>query len=234
MFHQVICLSHTPSRPVSKLGGKIRAVMEAYARFEPNNPAEWRAWLDKNHVSEQAVWLIMRKKSHAQPNITWSQAVDEALCYGWIDGKARRIDEERYEQYFVQRKAKSVWSLINKQKIETLTASGLMRCAGLAAIQRAKENGSWALHDSANALEIPADLEAAFAASAGSLARWEKLSQSVRRSLLQNIAVAKQAATRAKRIDAAIAACVAKPAAAAAAPKKTKGKRKREQEDEST
>ncbi len=158
-----------------------------------------RDWLEENHASAQAVWLVYHKKGSGKPSITWTEAVDEALCYGWIDSKIQRIDEESYEQYFTRRKPNSPWSKINKEKVAALEAAGRIQPSGAAAISLAKENGTWSLLDDAQALIIPEDLEAAFE-SADDLAFFQSLSPSRRRNVLQWIALAKRDDTRARRI----------------------------------
>ena len=159
----------------------------------------FREWLEENHASAEAVWLVYRKKASGRSSITWSEAVDEALCYGWIDSKMQTIDEESYEQYFTRRKPTSPWSKINKDKVAALEAAGMIRPSGAAAIAVAKENGSWNLLDDAQALIIPEDLESAFE-NADHLAFFESLSPSRRRNILEWIAMAKRADTRARRI----------------------------------
>src|SRR4051812_42240089 len=94
--------------------------------YYPASQAEWRQWLQKNHGLKQSVWLVLYNKASLQPTISWSVAVDEALCFGWIDSKKVSIDKERSHQFFSRRKAKSTWSKINKEKIERLIADGLM------------------------------------------------------------------------------------------------------------
>jgi uncharacterized protein YdeI (YjbR/CyaY-like superfamily) len=98
-----------------------------------SSPAEWRAWLEKNHESETEVWIGYYKKHTGKATLTWSQAVDQALCFGWIDTQVRRIDDERHQQRFTPRKRGSNWSKINVAKIAALTEADLMRPAGIAA-----------------------------------------------------------------------------------------------------
>src|SRR5687768_4953108 len=105
--------------------------------------AMWRSWLEMHGETSAAVWLVYYKKDAGQPSITWSEAVEEALCFGWIDSKAKAVDDRRYRQYFSPRKPKSPWSGINKASVGRLIAGGLMREPGLRAIERAKSNGSW-------------------------------------------------------------------------------------------
>ncbi|WP_310590401.1 hypothetical protein [Dyadobacter sp. NIV53] len=125
----------------------------------PANRQQWRTWLEENHDKEKSVWVIHHKKISNIPTITWSDAVDEALCFGWIDSTARPLDEERFMRFFSRRKTNSVWSAINKEKVRRLTDEGLMTKAGFESIKTAKQNGSWTILDDVEALVIPLDLE---------------------------------------------------------------------------
>lgn len=174
---------------------------EEISTFYPSTQADWREWLQENHLSKQSVWLIYYKKKSKVPSISWSEAVDEALCFGWIDSTARPINDEMYMQFFTKRKATSVWSKINKDKVEKLINEGKMSEAGFASIEKAKQNGSWTILDSAEELFIPDDLEAAFQANEGSKDFFMSLSKSVRKAILQWLVLAKQQITRQKRIN---------------------------------
>lgn len=169
-------------------------------QFYPKTPKEWRSWLQKNHAKKDAVWVIFYKKSSGKPTLTWSEAVDEALCFGWIDSTKKTLDGERSIQFFTKRKAKSTWSKINKAKVQRLEEEGLMKPAGLACIERAKENGSWTILDTVEELSIPEDLEKAFKSRPGSKAFFLSLSKSVRKMMLHRIVMAKREETREKRI----------------------------------
>ncbi|KUG06502.1 YdeI/OmpD-associated family protein [Solirubrum puertoriconensis] len=161
---------------------------------------EWRQWLEANHATAPGVWLVYYKKSSGQPSLSWAEAVQEALCFGWIDSKANTIDEYRYKQVFTPRKPRSVWSKINKQYIERLSAEGLMRPAGLEAIEVAKQNGSWTSIDSSENLEVPADLADALAAHDAARRNFEAFSPSNRKMLLQWLLSAKRPETRTRRV----------------------------------
>jgi uncharacterized protein YdeI (YjbR/CyaY-like superfamily) len=115
----------------------------------------WRKWLEENHLSKQAVWLVLYNKSSDKKSITWREAVDVALCFGWIDSKKIKIDNETSHQFFSKRKPNSTWSKINKEKVSELIESGLMTDAGYKSIETAKQNGSWAILDEVEALIIP-------------------------------------------------------------------------------
>ena len=169
-------------------------------QFYPEDRSAWRKWLLENHDKKQAVWLVFCKKSSGLPTISWSDAVDEALCFGWIDSRKKTLDENRYIQYFCPRKPGSCWSRINKQKIAHRTDSGLMMPAGHEAVGIAQRDGSWTLMDEVEDLIIPEDLEAAFNAKPGARAYFVSLSRSDRRGMLAWLVFAKRAVTREKRI----------------------------------
>lgn len=174
--------------------------MQETEQFYPASQAEWRQWLDKNHVSKQSVWLVFYSKSSTKKSITWSEAVDAALCYGWIDSKKIKIDEETSHQFFSKRKAQSTWSKINKEKVRQLIEQGLMTQAGLDSIEKAKQNGSWTVLDEVEELIIPQDLDEAFNKLEGSKAHFLSLSKSVKKMMLQWLVLAKRPETRQKRI----------------------------------
>ena len=162
--------------------------------------AAWRSWLETHGETTPAVWLIFYKKAAGRPSITWDEAVEEALCFGWIDSKAKPIDDRRYMQYFSPRKPRSVWSKVNKARLERLIADGLMREPGLRAIETAQANGSWSALDDVEALVIPEDLAAAFVATPGAGDKFNRFSRTTKRNILQWVATAKRPETRAKRI----------------------------------
>jgi uncharacterized protein YdeI (YjbR/CyaY-like superfamily) len=169
--------------------------------FCPANRAEWRRWLQENHLSKQSIWMIYYKKNSANSSLTWSEAVDEALCFGWIDSTRRGLDEESFMQYFCKRKPKSNWSKINKNKIDQLTSAGLMFPAGLQVIDRAKLDGSWNKSDEIEQDEIPADLLKELTSIPNAHTYFLSLSKSVRKSILNWLAQAKRPETRTKRIQ---------------------------------
>lgn len=168
--------------------------------FCPKSPLEWRKWLEENHQSEQSIWVIFYKSSTKKPSLTWSEAVDQALCFGWIDSTKKTIDKERYMQYFSRRKPKSNWSKINKDKVEQLMQNKLMTKAGLESIESAKQNGSWTILDDVEALVIPKDLTVELAKHKESTVYFKSLSNSDKKILLYWVMSAKRAETRQKRI----------------------------------
>lgn len=160
--------------------------------------ATWRAWLHAHHAGSGGVWLVMRRRE-ARAGI-YEDAVEEALCFGWVDSTAGRVDEERGKLYFAPRKSKSGWAATNKARIARLIASGRMAPAGLAAIERAKANGSWTLLDSVERLEVPPDLAAELDAHAPAAVNFAAWPPSVRKQALASLAQAKRPETRLARI----------------------------------
>lgn len=121
---------------------------------------EWRAWLEENHSEEKEIWLLYYKKHTGQPRIPYDDAVEEALCYGWIDSIVKRIDDETFMQKFTPRKVKSNWSDLNKKRVKELIEQGLMEKPGLEIIEIAKKNGSWnKVIESTVSFEMPQELE---------------------------------------------------------------------------
>lgn len=166
-----------------------------------NTKEEWRLWLENNHRIAKSIWVICNTKKSNLPVISWTELVDEALCFGWIDSTRRPIDAYSFMQLFSQRKPKSTWSKINKEKVQKLINSNLMMPAGHEVIKIAKENGSWSILDSVEELIIPTDLDEAFQVYQGSKDYFVGLSKSVKKMMLQWIVLAKRAETRKKRID---------------------------------
>ena len=172
----------------------------AIETFCPTSQAEWRKWLKKNHLSKHSVWLVCYKKKSNKPTIEWSEAVDEALCFGWIDSKRIPVDEEKFMQFFSKRKPNGTWSKVNKKKIEQLIDKGLMTEAGLKIVETAKQDGSWTILDEVEELRIPKDLAIEFKKRKGSHQFYSSLSKSVKKAILQWLVLAKRPETRQKRI----------------------------------
>lgn len=162
---------------------------------------DWRKWLEQHHDSEQSVWVVCNTKKSGRPVVEWSELVDEALCFGWIDSTRKTIDKHSFRQLFSRRKPNGTWSKINKEKVERLISEGLMTEAGYKSISIAKQNGSWTLLDSVEELQIPADLDKALRQYTGAEAYFTGLSKSVKKMLLQWIVLARRPETRQKRID---------------------------------
>ena len=183
--------------------------VEDYERVHPESPAEWRRWLAANHASSPGVWLVSWKKSTGKPAVAYDAAVEEALCFGWIDSLAKTVDEERSRQLYTPRRPRSGWSQTNKERVERLTAAGAMEPAGVAAVDTAKANGSWSKLDRAAALAMPDDLAAALAAQPEASAGWGAYPPFVQRGSLAWVEDAKRPETRARRIAEVTAAAAA-------------------------
>ena len=176
---------------------------------QPLTREEWRAWLAANHATSAGIWLVTARKATGQPRVEYDEAVEEALCVGWIDSVARRLDETRSMLRFSPRKSRSGWSRPNKIRIERLTAAGLMRPAGQARIDAAILDGSWTKLDEVENLEVPDDLAQACAAYPNARANFDAFPRSARRGILEWILQAKRPETRARRVaDTALLPCL--------------------------
>jgi len=171
------------------------------ATYYAASRAEWRNWLQENHSSTKNVWLIIYKKESGKPSITYKEAVEEALCFGWIDSKPNARDAESFYQFFAQRNPKSNWSKVNKAKVEALIQQNLMTEAGYKMIEIAKQNGTWDALNEVEASVIPPDLQAALNANEAALNYFNAFPRSSKRNILEWILNAKQPATRLKRIE---------------------------------
>ncbi len=178
----------------------IMSKLEA-ENFCPQNRNDWRFWLMENHLNERAIWLEFYKKDSPQFNLSWSDAVEEALCFGWIDSIKQTVDNEKYRQYFTQRKPKSMWSKVNKDKVEGLIRDGQMMPAGFKSIEIAKKNGSWSKYDDVEKLLVPKDLEIELTHFSGALDFFHAQSKSIRKGMLFWVADAKRPETRLRRIQ---------------------------------
>ena len=167
---------------------------------EADDREAWRAWLESNHATIGGAWLVMWRPKSGRAGLDYESAVEEALCFGWVDSTAGRVDDDRGKLYFAQRKPRSGWAATNKVRIERLIAEGRMAPAGLAAIERAKANGSWEVLDSAERLEVPDDLATALAAQPPAAANFGAFPPSSRKMLLGWIATAQRPETRAGRV----------------------------------
>ncbi|MEJ1238316.1 YdeI/OmpD-associated family protein [Chryseolinea sp. T2] len=174
---------------------------ESIATFYPTSNKQWRQWLQKNHDSKTAVWIECYKKNANMPTVVWSDAVDEALCFGWIDSTRKSVGNDKFIQYFCRRKRNSGWSKINKDKVQRLIEEGRMSHAGLRCIEQAKQDGSWAALDGIENLEIPSELNAVLRKNAKAKAYFTALSKSKKKMILHWITLAKRPETRQKRAD---------------------------------
>lgn len=178
-------------------------IIDGFGRYYAKDRKTWRKWLEKNHAKTQGIWLIYHKKDSGKPRVPYADAVEEALCYGWIDSTQRPIDEESYMQLFMPRKSKSGWSKLNKERIERLITEGLMTPAGMEKIEQAKKNGSWNKLDGIESLETPPELKKALANPVNKTARkfFDSLNiPSPKKYVIYWISSAKLPVTKEKRI----------------------------------
>ncbi|HNR55264.1 MAG TPA: YdeI/OmpD-associated family protein [Flavobacteriales bacterium] len=182
--------------------------LDSLEQMEVTTRAQWRAWLKMHHTRTTGVWLVYWKKEHAGRHVGYAALVEEALCFGWIDSTARALDADRSMLHLCPRKPKSVWSKVNKERVERLIRSRRMARAGLRAIETAKANGSWNALDAVEALHIPEDLERAFKRNRTARKHFDAFPPSARKFILHHITSAKTKSTR----DARIAKVVAKAA----------------------
>ena len=169
------------------------------------NRHDWRLWLKKNHATTRGIWLIYYKEHTGKPRIPYDDAVEEALCFGWIDSTVRKIDDERFAQKFTPRRTKSNWSELNKERAEKLIKQGRMTEAGLARIESAKATGDWSKTTAARVnFEFPTELKEALLASVKAKEFFDSLSASSRKQFICWIASAKKRETRQKRAAEAV------------------------------
>jgi uncharacterized protein YdeI (YjbR/CyaY-like superfamily) len=165
------------------------------------NRGAWRAWLAKNHAQKREIWLAYYKKGTGKESVSYEEALEEALCYGWIDSTVNKLDAERYIQRYTPRKPKSVWSASNKARIEKLTRDGRMAAPGLAAVETARRNGAWRALDRIDVKpEIPPDLAEAIEGDPGAKAGFDRVSGAQRKMFAWFIVSAKRSETRARRV----------------------------------
>jgi uncharacterized protein YdeI (YjbR/CyaY-like superfamily) len=172
---------------------------------EARDRAVWRAWLRRHHRTAPGVWLVYHKKHSATPSVRYEEAVQEALCYGWIDSLVRALDADRYRQLFTPRKPGSTWSPSNKLRVARLIADRRMTKAGLAKIAAAKADGSWESLDAVETLTVPAELRRALAAEGDALRNFRGYAASLRKAILYWLASAKRPETRARRLSKLVA-----------------------------
>ena len=164
--------------------------------------ADFEAWLDEHHASASGAWLRLAKKASGLRSLSYGEAVEAGLCFGWIDGQKKGYDERSWLQRFTPRGPQSIWSKVNRAKAEALIAAGRVRPAGLAAVERARQTGRWdAAYDPASTATVPEDLQAALDASERANAFFKTLSGANRYALLFRIQTAKKPETRARRIQ---------------------------------
>lgn len=170
-------------------------------RVRPESREAWRQWLEKNAASSTGVWLVYAKKHTRLPSLTYNDAVEEALCFGWIDSKIHPIDDALYMQVFTPRKVTSAWSAVNKTRVERLLATGQMTPAGLSLVKAARSSGTWDATKHVEELTFPPDLEKAIKANSDASRNWVSYSPSRRKGVLYRLAGAKRPETRAKYLQ---------------------------------
>lgn len=182
------------------------SALDEAAQIQFDDRASWHAWLEANHATARGVWLVTWRARSGRVGLDYEAAIEEALCFGWVDSTGGTVDELRGRLYFAPRKAGSVWAASNKARVERLIREGRMRPAGLTAIERAKANGSWEMLDSVERLEVPDDLALALDGSPGAAAAFDALPPSTRKLHLGSIALARRSETRSERIRRVVAA----------------------------
>jgi uncharacterized protein YdeI (YjbR/CyaY-like superfamily) len=176
------------------------AALDDAPQVHADDRATWRAWLEANHAAATGAWLVTWRPRSGRAGLDYEAAVEEALCFGWVDSTGGRVDEDRGKLYFARRKPHSGWAATNKERVARLIAAGRMAPAGLAAIERAKANGSWDVLDSVERLEVPDDLAAALVANPPAAVNFAAFPPGARKQLLAWVATAVRPETRAARI----------------------------------
>jgi uncharacterized protein YdeI (YjbR/CyaY-like superfamily) len=169
-------------------------------KFRPKSRAAWREWLDEHHATSQGIWLVFAKKHTGLPTLSYEDAVQEALCYGWIDSLLKSIDDRLHMQMFTPRKPKSAWSATNKARLAKLMKAGIMAPAGIAAVAAAKKSGSWDTHNESDNLTIPPELKRALDQNPEAKKNWPTYTPSAQSSFLRMINGAKRPETRDKYV----------------------------------
>lgn len=172
-----------------------------FPNIEARDRAAWRAWLRHHHRTSPGVWLVYHKKGSRIPSVSYAEAVEEALCFGWIDSKIHPVDSLRYRQIFTPRKPRSTWSRLNKRRAAALIRSKRMTAAGMAKITAARKDGSWKSLDEVENLRVPADLTRALAVDTQARRHFGEFSDSARRLIIRWITSAKRPETRLRRIQ---------------------------------
>jgi uncharacterized protein YdeI (YjbR/CyaY-like superfamily) len=167
----------------------------------PFDRPEWREWLIAHHPASRGVYLVSWRRGSGRTSVSYEEAVEEALCVGWVDSSGRNLDEERSIQWFAPRRARSVWARSNKERVARLTAAGLMLPAGMSAVEDAKRSGMWTLLDDVEKLIVPDDLAGALEIRPLARKHWDAFPPSARRAMLQWVVEARRPETRAGRIE---------------------------------
>jgi uncharacterized protein YdeI (YjbR/CyaY-like superfamily) len=162
---------------------------------------EWRSWLVQHHDSSPGVWLVRWKKNSGHPHLPYDDLVEEALCFGWVDSQPRKLDEQRSQLRVGPRRSGSNWSGPNKERVARMADAGLMQPAGLAAVERARADGTWTALDTVETLIEPDDLTVLLDRDKSARSQWDQFPPSARRAILEWLASARTDATRRRRLE---------------------------------
>jgi uncharacterized protein YdeI (YjbR/CyaY-like superfamily) len=173
----------------------------SFERIHPETRDEWRRWLAQHHATSPGVWLVQWRMVTGRRRLSYDEIVEEALCFGWIDGRTNPLDDERSMLMLTPRKPNGTWASTNKARVERLIADGSMTAAGLRAIEIAKANGAWTILDDVDAMIIPDDLDLAFAGEPTARANFGRFPPSARKQALYWVKSAKRPETRARRVS---------------------------------
>jgi len=184
------------------------AKVDELPRVEVTSREAWRAWLERHHQQDTGIWLVTYKKHCGDRYVPWGDIVREALCFGWIDSRTRRVDDDRTSVLVTPRKPGSVWSAVNKRHVAALEASGQMTAAGRSLVRAAKEDGSWEWLDDIESLIVPDDLAVALR-GAGVREAWDETIPSARKRALYDLKSAKRQRTRERRLARVVSRLVA-------------------------
>ncbi|MEI6136762.1 MAG: YdeI/OmpD-associated family protein [Chloroflexota bacterium] len=174
---------------------------DAYQRFQPVTRSAWRMWLATNHEAARGVWVVTWKQGAGRVGPSYEDIVEEALCFGWIDSRRQKVDDDRSALMCTPRKPRSAWAATNKARIVRLIAEKKMQPSGIAAIEEAKRNGTWGLSEQADALEVPVDLAQALAKNRLAQQHWDAFPPSVRKWFIGWVTSAQRSDTRMRRIE---------------------------------
>ena len=183
-------------RQLAPKTGKLHSLRQV----RPSSRKAWRQWLQKHHASSPGIWLVYAKKHTGIPSLTYNDAVEEALCFGWIDSLLHPIDDSFFKQVFTPRKPKSAWSALNRTRVARLIKAGLMTESGMQMVRLAKKTGTWEAWQSVETLEMPPDLQKAIRANAAAKKNWPTYTASQQKAFLRMVNDAKTTETRARRV----------------------------------
>jgi uncharacterized protein YdeI (YjbR/CyaY-like superfamily) len=184
--------------------------MPDYLQVQPKSRQAWRAWLQKHHASSSGTWLVFAKKHTGLPTVSYNDAVEEALCFGWIDGLMHPVDDTFYKQLFTPRKATSRWAASNKARVEKMIAAGLMTTAGMKMVELARSSGTWNAFEAVDAMIVPPDLERALKVTPRARKGFDACTPGMKKRWLYYLNDAKRPETRARRIAVIVDAAAGK------------------------